>query len=392
MNIRNRASEYLRDTIAIRRKLHQHPEISGEEKWTSETVKKYLSMWEIPYREIPGNGILGLIDSGKGGRGIALRADMDALPIQEKTMVPYQSEIEGKAHLCGHDCHTASLLTAARILNECKSELTGKIHLIFQPSEEAPGCGAEQMIAHGAMENMNAVFGVHMYNNIGVGKVSVQPGPRMAASLRAVIEIIGVGGHGGSPHQCVDATVAASAVVMNLQTIASRELNMLDSAVITVGTFHSGTSQFAVSDYAKLELTIKFLNAGLKDKIKESITRIVENTVAAYRATCKIRIDGFLRPVVNDEYLSELASESMKKLYGSESLSSCPAWCASEDYGAYEVCAPGIFAFIGGRNEEKNCIYPAHHPCFNVDEDALEYASALYAQFAIDFLKGKNVT
>lgn len=386
VEIRKKAQEYFAATVELRRDLHRHPEISGREKRTSDVVKETLTMWEIPYREIPEYGVLGVIDTGKPGKGIALRADMDALPIQEQSDLEYCSVNDGAAHLCGHDCHTASLLTAARILNEERGSFKGKIHLIFQPSEEAQGCGAEQMINYGVLDGMDAVFGVHMYNNLESGKISVQPGPRMAASLRCTIEITGAGGHGGSPHECIDAVVAASAVVMNLQTIASRELNVLDSAVITVGTFHSGTSQFAVSDYAKLGLTIKFFNVELAQKIKESIIRIAENTAAAYRAKCKVCVDGFLRPVVNDADLSHIAAKSVEKLFGKESLATCPPWCASEDYGAYEVDIPGIFAYIGGRNEEKGCIYPAHHPSFNVDEDALVYASALYAGFALDFL------
>ena len=387
MDIGAKAKEYFPYTVALRRDFHQYPELSDNVGRTSHIVEQELQKHGISYRIIDGQGILGVIDSGVEGRTVALRADMDALSIQELSDKEYRSKNAGIAHLCGHDCHTASLLTAARIINEEKENFTGKVHLIFQPAEEAPGCHAKAMIQNGAMDGVDAVFGIHMYNNIDVGTVSVQAGPRMAASLRATIEIKGIGSHGGSPHQGIDAIVAASAVVMNLQTIASRELDVLDSAVITVGTFHAGSSQFAVADKAELKLTVKFFNEKLRQQISESITRIAKDTAAAYRAECNVCIDGFLRPVVNDSKLADIAEHSVRMILGDKGVTTCSPWCASEDYGDYEVYAPGVFAFIGGRNESKGIIYPAHNPCFDVDEQSLEVASAVYAQFAIDYLR-----
>lgn len=389
LNIRAKAEYYFNDTIELRRTLHRHPEISGQEVRTSRFVKGKLDEYGVMYKELPGHGILGIIEGKKPGKVFALRADMDGLPIQETSNIEYCSQEDGCGHLCGHDCHTASLLTAARILNECKEDISGKIILIFQPSEEnlGPGTfGAEEMVKHGAMDGADAVFGVHVLNEIEAGKVSVQAGPRMAASLCAAIEVFGVGGHGGMPHKCVDAILAGSAIVMNLQSIVSRETNSQESVSITVGTFHGGSSQFAVSDYAKMELTIKFINAKLAEQLKESIIRIAKDTANAYRAKCNVTIRNYLKPVINDPVLSAIAENSLKKLYGEESVAKCDPWTASEDFGEYAVNVPGVFAFIGGRNEKKGCIYPAHHPCFNVDEICLERASALYAQFAIDFL------
>lgn len=385
ISIRDKAHQYLPDTIACRRDFHMYPEISGYEERTSNVIKSKLQELGIKYREISGYGIIGEIYGKREGRTVALRADIDALPIQEQTNKPYCSKNKGVAHLCGHDCHTASLLTAAKILHEEREEIQGTVRLLFQPSEEAGG-GAELMISEQAMKNVDAVFGIHMYNELDAGKVSVQEGPRMAASLRGYIEIKGIGGHGGSPHLCVDPIVTASAIVLNLQTIASRELNMLDSATITVGKFHSGTSQFAVAEKAELCLTIKFFNASLVDKIRDSITRIVEKTAEAFRAQCIVRLDGFLEPVINDKQLSDIAKESAANIIGCDNVVSCLPWTASEDFSKYEQYAPGIFAFVGGRNTDKGYIYKAHHPCFDIDENALEVASALYAKFAIDYL------
>lgn len=386
MNIRESVEAYHEYTVDFRRDLHMHPELSIHVTRTSGRVQEKLCEWGIPFRTVMEEGIIAEIDSGKAGKTVALRADMDALPIMEESEACYRSIVDGVGHLCGHDCHTSSLLTAAKIINENKDSFSGKVRLIFQPAEEASGCDASEMIAHGAMEGVDAIFGVHMYNNIDVGTVSVQAGPRMAASMRGKVEINGLGGHGGAPYQCIDPIVAASAMVMNLQTIPSRELNMQDSAVITVGSFHGGTSQFAVADKAELKMTIKFFNASIAGQIKEKIVRIIENTAATFRTKCNVTIDGFLSPVTNDPELSVIAKKSAEKLYGEKCVTECQAWSASEDFGKYMEKAPGVFAFVGGRNQKKGITYIAHHPKFDIDEEALKLSSGLYAQFAIDYL------
>lgn len=387
MTIKEKARLYFEDTVAQREDFHRNPELSDSIVRTKKQVTQKLAEWGIPYYELPGGAVIGEIDSGKPGKTVALRADMDALPIVEVSSQPYCSTVHGAGHLCGHDCHTASLMTAARILNEEKENFSGKVVLLFQAAEEAPGgCDAQQIIDAGALDGADAVFGVHMYNNIDVGTVSVQPGARMAASLRGSIVVHGVGAHGGSPHLGVDAVLVGSAIVMNLQSIASRELNIQDDAVITVGMFNAGTSPFAIAEEATLRLCIKFFNAELADTIRESVTRIAKSTAAAFRADCDVTIEGFLDPVVNDPALSAIATESLRTLGGDKAIAVCPAWCASEDFGKYEKKAPGVFAFVGGRNKEKGMIYTAHHPSFDVDEESLYYASGIYAQFAFDYL------
>lgn len=388
VSVKEAAERYFQDTVAMRRDLHKHPEVGDQIIRTSNKVAACLDSWGIPYRRIREQGILGIIDSGKPGKTVALRADMDALPIRETSDCEYCSTVEGAAHLCGHDCHTASLLTAARILSERKGSFCGKVHLIFQPCEESPiGINARDMVLGGAMENVDAVLGVHIYNNIDAGQLSVQAGVRMAASMRGKIIIRGVGSHAGSPYQGVDAIVAAGAVIMNLQSIASRELNALDPAVITVGTVHGGTSQFAVCDQVELGLSIKFFNAALADKIRDAVTRVATQTAEAYRAKCQVDLEGFVSPVINDEALSQIAAGSAEKLFGKENTIICPPWCASEDFGDYEACAPGVFALVGGRNIARGLDKQAHNPSFDVDERGLLTASAIYAQFALDFLR-----
>mgnify|MGYP003588105016 CR=1 FL=1 len=386
MDIRALSRSFFQETVDLRRFLHRNPELSGQESATSALVEEKLREWGIPCRRVPGNGIVGFIDGGHTGKTVALRADMDALPVDEENETSFRSAVKGVSHACGHDCHVASLLTASRILGGMRKDLAGNVRLIFQPSEEAPPGGAGDMVRYGAMENVDGIFGVHMVTNIDVGHVSVEAGTRMAASLRAYVDIKGRGGHGGVPHECVDAIVAGSAVVMNLQTIVSRELPIYDPVAITVGVFRGGDAFNAVSENVHMEATIKFFNVSLKEKLEESIARIVTNTAGTFRARSSVRVEGFCKPVANDPVLSGIAERAAKNLFGAGAVISCPPWSASEDFARYLERAPGVFAFIGGRNEKKLPAYPPHHPKFDIDEDALEVASALYAQFAVDFL------
>jgi len=386
MDIKRLAQAYLDETVATRRELHRHPELSGQEARTARMVRNGLDRLGVPYRDIPDHGVLGVIDSGRPGRAVALRADMDALAVAEQISQPYRSTVDGVSHVCGHDCHTASLLTAARILIETKADWRGRVNLIFQPSEEGPPGGAHVMIAGGAMDGIDAIFAVHMTNMLDAGQVSVEPGPRMAASLRAYIDIVGRGGHGGAPHECIDAVLAGSAVVINLQSIASREMKASDPAIITVGLFRGGTVFNAVAEDAHLEATVKFFNLQLADHLRDSITRIAERTAETFGAGSTVRVEGLCPPVINDPALSKIATDASSRLFGPESVRFCPAWGASEDFSRYLARSPGVFAFIGGRNESKGCVYPNHHPRFDIDEQALAVASALYAQFAVDFL------
>lgn len=387
MEIGALSHKYLSETINIRRILHKNPELSGNEKATSAFVEKKLKDWGIPFKSFPNYGILGFIDGGKGeNKTVALRADMDALAINEKNEVDYRSVVKGVSHACGHDCHTASLLIAAKILNEIKKDLRGKVLFLFQPSEESPPGGAVDMIKYGVMDGVEAIFGLHMVTCLDVGQISLEAGSRMAASLRAYIDIEGRGGHGGVPHQSIDAIVAGSAAVMNLQTLVSRELPIHDPVAITVGVFKGGDAFNVVADNVHMEATIKFFNVELKEIIEKSIIRIVQQTAAAFRAKADVSVEGFCSPVYNDPLLSVVAAGSAKKLFGEKSVVTCLPWSASEDFAKYLEKAPGVFAFIGGRNERKKTSFPPHHPEFDIDEDALEIAVAMYAQFAADFL------
>lgn len=388
MDLLKKAKAYDSETIATRRDIHKHPEPGGSEQRTSRLVAERLHSLGIPHMCYPEYGVLGVIDSNKPGRTVALRCDMDALPVAEETGLPFASTVAGVAHLCGHDGHTASLLTAAKILMEYRAQLNGKIRLIFQPCEERPPGGAGIMVKHGAMSGVDAVFGIHFTNDLETGRISVEKGSRMAASLRVLFDIQGKGGHGGMPHETIDAVVAASAIVMNMQTLVSREVSVFEPLAVTVGVFNAGNAFNAVSEKVHMEATIKYFNDSLTDPIRNAITRIAVRTAEAYRAKCDICIDGHCAPVVNDEALSAIAARSVKTLLAGQGLATMQPMSASEDFSVYLEHAPGVFAFVGSRSKGSAEGYPLHHPGFTIDEDALSIAAALYCQFAVDYLAG----
>ena len=249
--------------IDLRREFHMYPERSGEEFRTSQRVKEELDKLGIPYTTAGGTGVIGIIKGEKPGKTVALRADMDALEVYEKNDIPYKSKTDGLMHACGHDGHTAMLLGAAKVLSMIKNELKGCVKLFFQPAEEIAQ-GALKMIDDGAMEGVDSVFAIHLWSGLPMGKISVEAGPRMAAVDVFDITVNGKGGHGSAPHEGVDALVAASDIVMALQTIVSRELSPLEPVVVTVGKLVAGTRFNVLASEAKLEGTNRYFNQKLK--------------------------------------------------------------------------------------------------------------------------------
>ncbi len=386
MDIKKLAGQYKDFIIELRREFHMYPESSWEEVRTSSRVKEELDKLEIPYISLAGTGVLATIKGKNPGKTVALRADMDALETTETNNVPYKSKHEGKMHACGHDGHTAMLIGAANILNDIKDEINGTIYLIFQPAEEVAG-GAKKMIEESNfMDEVDSVFGIHLWSDVEAGKVSVEAGPRMASADFFTLNIKGKAGHGSMPHQTVDAVVAASAVVMDLQSIVSREISPLDSAVLTIGSFHSGTRFNIIAGDATLEGTTRCFDPVIRDKFPEIIERIAKNTAASYRAEISLNYNLGTPPTINDPECSKIATGSVEKLLGKDGVVEMEKTTGGEDFAYFLEKVPGVFAFVGIRNEEKGACYPHHHDKFNMDEDALEIGASLYAQYAIDFL------
>lgn len=373
--------------ISARRHLHAHPETSLEEIETTAYLMSELDAMGIPYIKGEPTGLVATIKGKKPGKTVALRSDMDALNILEKNEVSYKSQVDGKMHACGHDGHTAILLGAARILKDQMEELPGTVHLVFQPAEET-GHGAKILINTGTWyEETDNIFGAHLWSYLPTGKISLEPGQRMAATDRFLIRIKGLSGHGSMPHQTVDAVVVASAMVMNFQTIVSREYSPMEPLVVSVGSIHSGTAFNIISGEAVLEGTIRYFSKDIGKTIESSMRRVMESTAALYGASAEMIYTYNLPPVVNDEASSALAYEAASRILGEENIVLQEKTTGGEDFAFYLEHKPGCFVFIGSGNHEKGTDFAHHNDHFDLDEDVLLHGSALYAEYAVSFLK-----
>lgn len=387
MDVSKAAEVYQNYNRELRREFHRHPEVSGSEFATADRIEKELTELGITCDRCLKNGVVGIIKGDGPGKTLALRADIDALAVCEDTGLPFASETEGVMHACGHDGHISSLLTAARILKETPG-WTGTVKLLFQPNEEKAPSGAKAFIDAGVMDGVDGVMGLHLWNDIEVGKISVEAGVRMATSARVKIHVIGKGGHGAMPQSGVDAVLAASALVMNLQGMITREFNALDPVILSIGLLHAGTEFNVLAQDAWLEGTVKFFNAELIPVLEEAIIRVAVETAKTYRAAAEVEfIPGSGNPIVNHPAMSAIAEESVKKLFGGQALIHFEKITPSDDFSRLSSLVPGLYAFVGTKNTEKKKYYPHHHARFDIDEDALTYAAGLYAQFALDYLK-----
>ncbi len=385
MDIKALAKEAESYIIDRRRYYHACPELTWEEKETRASMRRDLEALGITdIREMQNcYGLIATIHGGQPGKTIALRTDIDALPVQEETGAPYASRCEGKMHACGHDCHMAMLLGAAKILQEHREELKGDVRLLVQPAEEV--CqGAQRMIDEGAMEGVDAVYGAHIWGNFDAPLIDVTPGRRMAGAELFTVTVEGTAAHCASPHLGHDAITAACAIVSNLQQYVSRMTDPFDPTVLNIGTFHGGTRFNIVANKAVLEGDLRAFTSGDHEPV---IRRIVEGT--AQSMGCKATVDYryVVTPLINDSpEMNELARSVVTKLYGEESIGHMEVMLGSEDFSRYGEHAPHFFAFIGSRNREKDITYTNHHEKYDVDESVLQRGTAVMAQFAVDYL------
>lgn len=382
-NIEMLGKKYSNYMVEMRRYFHENPEPSSEEYNTSAKIKSELDKMGIPYISIAGTGIIGTITGTKPGKTVALRADMDALQVNECTGLPFASKKEGLMHACGHDGHIASLLGAAKILNEIKDEIHGTVKLFFQPAEETAQ-GAKKMIEEGALEGVDGVFGIHLWEDIELGKISVEAGPRMASTDLFRIKVTGKGGHGSLPHQGVDAVVVGSAIVMNLQSIVSREISPLEPAVVSVGQIKSGSRFNVIAPDAFMDGTTRAFSAEVRGKFHSMIDRIAKNTAEAYRATAVTEYEYLVPVTINDERCSAIAEEAVRETFGEEALTKFPKITGSEDFSYFSNEREGVLCFVGTGTEN---YYPHHHPKFAVDERSLPISASMYAAYAVNYLK-----
>lgn len=318
MNVKNITKKYKDYIIEKRRYFHMNPEPSFNEYNTSKVVQEELKKIWIFFEVFAKTGIIATIKGQNSGKTVLLRADMDALEVCEKNNVSYKSQKEGLMHACGHDGHMAMLLGAAHVLNEIKNDISGEIKLFFQPAEETAQ-GAKATIEESKIiDSIDTTFAIHLWQGVPVGKISLESGARMAAADLFSIKVKGKSGHGSMPHETIDAVVVASAIVMNLQHLVSRNTNPLDTLVVTVGKLTAGTRHNIIAGEALLEGTIRSFSDEVWKKVPEQIERVVKNTAAAYDAEVEINLVRATPPLVNDQDISNILKTSAEKLYGEE--------------------------------------------------------------------------
>ena len=390
MNFRELAEKTESYIIDRRRYYHQHPELSEQEKNTTSAIVKDLQAMGLEvktYECVNAYGCTADIVGAQPGKTVALRADIDALPVLEETGLEFASENVGCMHACGHDCHISMLLGAAKMLTENKDKLKGTVRLIFQPAEET-GFGAPAFIKAGVLDGVDAIYGAHIWNSLAAPYVNIESGNRMASTAEFHVEIEGLSSHGSAPEDGIDAIVAMSAIIMNLQTFVSRNNSPLNPLVVSVGKVEAGSRWNVIAGKAKFEGTVRTFSKDMLEEAPKVISRIVENTAAAYGATAKLSsFKWMVVPVINDnEDLVKIGQDAVKKMYGEEGLAPMQTLMGGEDFSFYMQKVPGLFGFIGSNNPETGKIYPNHHEKYDIDEEVLKRGAAVYAQFAHDFL------
>jgi amidohydrolase len=375
--------------VEWRRHLHQYPELSFQEKRTPLFIADKLSRWGIDVRTgVGGAGVVGRLKGTKPGPAVALRADMDALPIQDGKSCEYRSKVPGVMHACGHDGHTAALLGVARTLSEFRRDLAGEVVFLFQHAEEVSPGGAKAMIEDGALDGVDVIYGVHLWTPFPVGEVRTAPGPVMAAADEFVVEISGKGGHGGLPHQTIDSIVVGAHLVVNLQSIVSRQVNPLEPGVISVGMFQAGSGFNVIAERAVIKGTVRAFREETRLQLKERLETMAKTTCSMFGAEMKFDYRMGYPPVVNDPAETSRALQTAERLFG-ERAGKCEPLMAGEDFSYYLQRVPGCFLFVGAGNPRAGIVYPHHHPCFDIDEQALDTAGRLLIELAVGYGNGR---
>ncbi|HLR74746.1 MAG TPA: amidohydrolase [Virgibacillus sp.] len=372
------------EMVDIRRYLHQHPELSFKEYKTAQYIADFYEELGIPYEtNIGGNGVIATLEGGKPGKTVALRADFDALPIQDEKDVPYKSTVEGVMHACGHDGHTATLLTLTKALLPYQESIPGTIVFLHQHAEElAPG-GAKPIIESGALDHVDAFFGTHLWATVPVGVLQTSKQEFMAGSDRFEITIQGQGGHGAAPHETKDAIVIGTQLVQQLQQIVSRRLDPLKTAVVTVGTFQAGTAFNIIADKVTIGGTVRYLEPDVQQLIIEEMEKIIKGTCESHEASYTFDYLKGYPTLVNHKREAEIVMDAGKEVEDIHTVVEVPPIMGGEDFSYYILEKPGAYFFTGAKKEG----YPHHHPKFDIDEKALPIAAKTLIQAYFNYQK-----
>lgn len=376
------------EVIKWRRYLHAHPELSFYEEKTSDFVFETLkSFGDIELSRPTKTSVLGIIKGDSPGKTLAIRADMDALPIQEENDFDFTSNNPGVMHACGHDGHTAMLLGTAKILSQLKAHIQGEVRLVFQHAEELFPGGAEEMVEVGVMDGVDWVIGTHLWSPLASGKIGIVYGPMMAAPDTFYLTVKGKGGHAALPHQTIDSIAVASQVVTNLQHIVSRNTDPLDKLVISVTKFIGGTTHNVIPGSVDILGTVRSFNSELREKVPKLMERVVKGITEAHGASYEFKYEKGYRPVINHDEVTKVVEQTVLDVYGDEVMDYEQQNMGAEDFSAYQQKVPGTFFYVGAGNVEKGSTYPHHHARFTIDEDVLEKGVNIFTHAAFNFLK-----
>lgn len=388
MNFIDKVKNVEEKIIEMRRHLHENPELSSQEFETQKYIMKQLDELGIPYEKVGTTSLVGHIKGSKPGKTVALRADIDALPIIEQSGASYSSKNEGVMHACGHDGHTAMLLGAAKMLTDVKDELKGEVRLLFQEAEETFS-GAKKIVADGGMDGVDAVFGMHGMP-IETGYYDMTPGYRMAGCDTIYVKFAGVSGHGSSPHLAKDTVLPAAEFVTQLNSMITKFVNSQSPVVLTVGKFVGGTKANIVSKYSKLDISMRYLEEDTRRIIHKKLKDLAEGLAKIYDISVDVEIEESTISLNNDTEIAETADKAAIKVFGADRNVNGPILMGSEDMPYYFQEAPGAYAMVGYLNKEKDTVYFPHHEKFNIDEDYLKFGAAYHAQFAWDYLNDND--
>jgi len=384
--------ELVPDLIATRRDLHEHPELAFEEVRTSGIVAQRLQKLGLEVQTgVAKTGVVGFLRgsaSKPGAKTIAIRADMDALPIYELNEIDYRSQTDGKMHACGHDGHTSILLAVADILTKRKEDLAGNVKFVFQPAEETVG-GAAPMVKEGTMNGVDGVIGLHLISDYPLGRVGVRSGPVFASADKLILTVRGKGGHAAMPETTVDPIVIASYIVTALQTLISRETSPFSPAVITIGKIQAGTAFNIIPETAEMHGTMRSFTREHRAKLLRRISEVAQGVASAMGGSCDVEIIDGCPPCVNNASMTEVVRGAAIAAVGEKGVDASEAVLStgSDDMACFLDAVPGCYFIVGANNPAKGADYPHHHPRFNIDEDALPVAVEVLSRAAMDFLK-----
>jgi len=377
--------------LEVRREIHRHAELSFQEHWTADFISAKLKEMGLTPRRIAGTGVIAVLDGSRPGPTIALRADIDALPIQEESGAPYSSLNKGAMHACAHDAHTTIVLGAARLLWQKRDQLVGRVKLLFQPAEETPPGGAIKMIEEGALENpkVDAMIALHHAIELPVGTIGIHYGQLMASADFFRIIFKTRGGGGSAPQRGVDGIVLAGLAISALQTISSRMVDPLDPFVLSMGTIHGGVKNNVLADRVEITGTTRALSPQLRNRIPDMMKTILDGVVASQRGEYELQYERGYPPLSNNDAMIDLVKKTGEEIIGSDSVIKVPSIMAADDLAYFFEKVPGAYFWLGVSNREKNITAPAHSSKFNIDENSLAIGTAIMARAAEHYLTAK---